>query len=588
MKPYEAQIKKCLRIIYGQEKMEPVWDKIHRHLDSFENRNPHLQFNPVHPNERLTHKDVFLITYGDQFASQKEAKLKNLKEFLDKHLLESISGVHILPFYPYSSDDGFSVIDYRTVDPSLGDWGDIESLGKNYRLMFDAVINHISRESDWFQGYLRNEQPFNKYFIEVDPQEDTSMVVRPRALPLLQQVEVDGETKHLWATFGADQIDLNYANPEVLISVLQVLLNYVERGAVVIRLDAIAYLWKKVGTPSIHLPETHQVIKLFRAALNWVAPNVVLITETNVPHKENVSYFGNKYSEDDRYDEAQMVYQFPLPPLIIHTIVSGKSKALVNWISNVNPPSKSTTFFNFIASHDGIGLMPAEGILSDEEISTLVDQTVAHGGRVSHKTNQDGSHSPYELNITLFDMLNDPNNHDDELDINRFVVSQAIMLSLQGVPGIYVHSLFGSRNCHECEAKTGRTRSINREKFIMGEMKKILSDPAARTTRIFNAIQKLIKKRIENAAFHPNAEQKIIDVDPKLFTVLRTSTDRNESMLCIHNISSKRVGYRDLLQDQGFLKGIDILTNTSVDMVRGNLPLILNPYQVKWIKFSKD
>lgn len=582
----EAEIKKTLGNLYGQGNVEPIWGEIRLRLNDFVKRNPQLILKPVDPNERLTEQDIFLITYGDQFANPKETKLKSLKVFLDRYLAGVCSGVHILPFYPYSSDDGFSVIDYRKVDPDLGDWEDVEKLGENYRLMFDAVINHISQESEWFQKFLRNEPPYNQFFIEADPDEDTSMVVRPRALPLLKEVEVNGETKHVWTTFSADQIDLNYANPAVFVEILDLLLFYVERGAEVIRLDAIAYLWKQIGTPSIHLPETHQVIKLIRAVLDNAAPNVVLITETNVPHKDNISYFGSPLPGSDTFDEAQMVYQFPLPPLILHSFISGSTAALVNWLKNVTPPSDSTTFFNFTASHDGIGLMPAKGILTDEKISQLVDQTLAHGGRVSNKTNSDGSQSPYELNITLYDALNHPENQDEELDIKKFIASQAIMLSLQGVPGVYVHSLFGSRNCNGCEAETGRARSINREKFLLADLEHELSDPTARKTIIFNAVRNLIKTRSDNAAFHPNAGQTIMEIDPRLFVVKRTSMDAKETVVCIHNVSDQRVDLSNYSLDGELQNGTETLTNTPINDKGGGLPVAIDPYRVMWIKYT--
>jgi sucrose phosphorylase len=349
--------------------------------------------------------------------------------------------VHILPFFPYSSDDGFSIIDYTAVNPEWGTWADIRQLGEHVRLMFDAVINHISCQSEWFQGFLRDDPQYAGFFIIVDGGADLSMVVRPRALPLLTPVETSTGKRFVWTTFSEDQIDLNFGNPEVLLRLVDVLLLYVEQGAEFIRLDAIAYLWKRLGTPCIHLEEAHRVVKLLRAVMDAVAPGVLLITETNVPHDENISYFG------DGTDEAQMVYQFSLPPLTLHAFLTGNATYLTRWATTLQPFSSETTFFNFLASHDGIGVRPAEGILPPEEVQRLVDTTLAHGGFVSHKTDGDGAQSVYELNISYFDALSDPRDNEPlALQVDRFLAAQAIMLALQGVPGIYVHSLFGSRS----------------------------------------------------------------------------------------------------------------------------------------------
>ncbi|MEP7291918.1 MAG: sugar phosphorylase, partial [Chloroflexota bacterium] len=407
--------------------------------------------------------------------------LQTLRKTLLQTIYPTVNGLHILPFSPYSSDDGFSVIDYIAVDPALGSWNDVRAFKPEFRLMFDAVINHISAQSAWFQGFLRGEDPYREYFIPMNPATDLSLVTRPRALPLLSPFESNAGTQHLWTTFSDDQIDLNYANPDVLIAILRVLLFYVEQGANLIRLDAIAFMWKCVGTTCLHLPETHAVIQLMRDVLDVVAPQVILVTETNVPHIENISYFG---SGDD---EAQMVYQFSLPPLTLHTFRTGDATVLSRWAATIERASERTTFFNFTASHDGIGVRPALGLLTDAEIAALVKLTEDHGGLVSYKNNPDGTQSPYELNITYFDAITDPaiTATQPDIAISRFICSQAIMLAMVGVPGIYLHSLFGSRNFREGVQMTGRNRTINREKLNADDLLDQLSDESSLRHRVF-------------------------------------------------------------------------------------------------------
>ena len=159
-----------------------------------------------------------------------------------------VDDIHLLPFYPYSSDDGFSVIDYKQVNPALGTWDDVARVGQNFHLMFDGVINHISAQSAWFKAFLQDDPKYRDYFIVVEGEPDLSQVVRPRTLPLLTEFTTPSGAKKVWTTFSADQIDLNYANPEVLLDIIDVLLFYVAHGAELIRLDAIAYLWKEIGT----------------------------------------------------------------------------------------------------------------------------------------------------------------------------------------------------------------------------------------------------------------------------------------------------------------------------------------------------
>jgi glycosidase len=395
-----------LTFLYGKDKAPQLHERAQKMMGGYRAKIPARD-------SELTERDSILITYGDQVQSPNEKSLQTLSKFCENYLENVVNGIHILPFYPWTSDDGFSVIDYRKVDLNLGDWQNISSMQNHFRLMFDGVINHISVDSEWFKGFLQDDPRYRDYFITVNGSPDLSQVVRPRTLPLLTTFSTPSDEKHVWTTFSSDQIDLNYQNPEVLFEILDILLMYVEYGATFIRLDAIAYLWKEIGTTCIHLPQTHHVIQFLRAALDEVAPHVHLITETNVPHADNISYFG------DGTNEAQLIYNFALPPLTLHTFHTGDAQVLSNWAKTLTLPSDKTTFFNFLASHDGIGLNPARGILSNEEIKTLVNKTLEHGGLISYKHNADGSQSPYEMNINYFDALSNPNGN-EPLDLQAF------------------------------------------------------------------------------------------------------------------------------------------------------------------------
>jgi glycosidase len=497
---------------------------------------------PIPTDTRLTERDAMLITYGDQLQSHGQPHLKTLFEFCESHLHGVISSIHILPFFPWSSDDGFSIKDYRQVDMTLGDWADVEHLASAFRLMVDGVINHISAQSEWFQAFLRDEPPYRDYFITVDGNPDLSAVIRPRTLPLLTEFQTTAGPKMVWTTFSADQVDLDFHNPHVLLDILDVLLKYVRHGAQFIRLDAIAYLWKEVGTSCLHLPQTHAFIQLLRVLLDDVAPHVRIITETNVPHADNISYFGNGTNE------AQLVYNFALPPLVLHTLQTGDTTALSNWAANLSLPSDQTTFFNFLASHDGIGLNPARGILTGQEIDNLVERIKSHGGFISYKTNPDGTQSPYEMNINYFDALNAPSGIEPlTLQVDRFMAAQSIMLALQGVPGIYFHSLFGSRGWVEGVRQSGQNRSINREKLDYQKLQAELNDPDSLRARVYSRYHDLLARRAALPAFHPNGKQEILDMGAAVFALRRTSPDGKHCVLCLQNITSREQtagGYR--------------------------------------------
>ena len=556
-------IKSILKRIYGEEQADIALKKILTLIENF----PFKQKTKA--KNYFSQEDVVLITYGDSLNKEGEVPLSTLCNFADKYFKGIFSTIHILPFSPFSSDDGFSVIDFYSVNPELGSWGDIKKLDSNFKLMFDLVLNHISSKSSWFNKYLDEEKGYEDLCIEVDPSTDLSDVVRPRSLPLLTKFKKSsGKTVHVWTTFSSDQIDLNYKSPDVLEKMIEVLLFYVENGAKAIRLDAIAYLWKEIGTNCIHLSRTHDIVKLFRRVLDLIAPEVIIITETNVPHEENISYFG------DGNDEAQMVYNFTLPPLLFYSFATGDSKILSDWARGLKLGSSSNTFFNFTASHDGIGVRPLEGILPDKEIGRLVEIVRRNGGYISFKNNPDGTESPYEMNITYVDALI---NNETEMGINRFLASQAIQFALPGVPAVYIHSILGSRNWREGVERTNRNRTINREKLQIEEVLSQLKNPGSFRSRIFSSYINLIKVRKRQRAFHPNASFEVLDIDPEIFAIVRYCN--NQTIYSFTNISSKYVS----LSLSG--KGVP---SEMKDLLTGKMfntdSLLLNPYQYVWLR----
>lgn len=513
-------------------------------------------------------KDVVLITYADQFSAAGEDALPVFTRFYNKWLSHSFSHVHLLPFYPWSSDDGFSVIDYHEVAPETGTWSDIAELKQSASLMFDYVCNHISAKSQWFANYLQQTPGYEDFFISVDPKTDLSAVTRPRALPLLTPFTLhDGSVRHLWTTFSEDQIDLNFASPDVLIAMVDVLLHYLMEGANYIRLDAVGFMWKIPGTHCIHLEQTHQLIQLFRAITEAVAPGTVIITETNVPHKDNISYFGNGENE------AQMVYQFSLPPLVLHAIHRQDVRTLSQWASSLELPSTKTTWFNFLASHDGIGLNPLRGILPESDILSLVEKLQQEGALVNWKNNPDGTRSPYEINVTYLDALS-PKNAADNERIARFILAHAVLLSFPGVPAIYIQSVLGSRNDYEGVERLGYNRAINRKKYIAGEIDSELSNTTGIRHKIFKQLSELIAIRRAEQVFHPDSHALFETSGKHILKIIRVAK-KGERITALFNFSQ----YIQTVNSEG-ISGTELIAKENIS----GTTLTLNPWQVMWIK----
>lgn len=513
----------------------------------------------------VDNSDVLMIAYGDSINRPGQSPLAALKSFSDEALGDTINLIHLLPMFPFSSDDGFSVIDFREINPDFGDWNDIDRLRKGYDLMMDAVVNHVSKESDYFKGYLAGDEKYKDFFIEADPGADYSQVVRPRALPLLTPFETGKNTKYIWTTFSGDQVDLNYKNPAVLLEILDVLLLYASRGSRFIRFDAIGFAWKEDGTSCMHLPQTHELIKLMRVVVECCAPGCCIITETNVPHLDNISYFGNGY------DEAAMVYQFPLPPLVLWSFLKQDAGYLSRWADSLEPTTSASTYFNFLASHDGIGVRPVEGILGQDELKEMVEQVLARGGQVGSRTLPDGSEAPYELNINYLDAVA-ADCPDDEMRSQKFMASQCILLSMMGMPAIYYHSLLGSRGDAEGYVKSGIKRRINREKLDADRVLAEMRTPGSLRNLVTTQYTRLIKLRKEIEAFSPNSPQRVCNFAPEIFALLR---GEEENILVLVNVSG------NIVQIKTQKPGKDLISGECCED-----DVIMAPWQYRWIELD--
>ena len=573
-----------LTCIYGEVELSTTLEQLaDRLIDTMLGDDPVRDPTP-HKN-RWDEQDMILIAYGDSIirhantdeavAKPEEPPLQTLHRFVKNQCLPELNALHILPFYPYSSDEGFAVMNYVQVNEALGSWQHIRDISADVRLMADLVINHCSSRSVWFENFIQGKEPGKGYFKTASQSDDLVQVVRPRTSPLLQAVETKDGLQHVWCTFSHDQVDFDFANPDVLNEFVSIIRHYLDNGVRIFRLDAVAFLWKKLNTRCINLPETHEVIRLLRTLIEHFEPNVIIITETNIPNRENLSYFGNA-------NEAHCIYNFSLPPLLLHTLLSGDSTALKHWMMSMPPPQEGTAYFNFIASHDGIGLRPVEGLLEQSEIAEMVNTTAKYGGKVSLRTAPDGTNTPYELNIALFDALQGTHKGPDKWGVTRFLCAHAIMFALEGIPGLYIHSLLGTTNDYERFENSQHNRAINRHRWQESDLLAKLSNENAHHRTVFKAMKSLMAIRKAQSAFHPNATQYTLHLSEGLFGFWRQSINRSQSMFCVYNISDEQqtLTLADLNligteQWRDLISGEQITEQTKT--------MSLTPYQAVWL-----
>ncbi|QDT26182.1 Sucrose phosphorylase [Gimesia panareensis] len=520
-------------------------------------------------------KNVVMITYGDSLLREGEHPLETLLHFSEEYLSNTINGIHILPFFPYSSDDGFSVIDYHEVNHQLGDWDDVNAIADKFQLMSDLVINHCSSQSEWFEQFKRGEFPGTDFFFCASPDDDLSEVVRPRTNELLQRIDTPQEPRYVWCTFSHDQIDLNFAEPLLLKEVVKIVRLYLDHGVQIFRLDAVAFIWKVPGTSCLSLPETHEIVRLLRTLIQFVAPQAMILTETNIPNRENLAYFGNS-------NEAHAIYNFSLPPLLVNALLCGSCQHLKTWMMSMPPALHGTTYLNFIASHDGIGLRPAEGLMDEDEISQMVAMMEQFGGRISMRSLAGGGMRPYEINISLFDAMQGTLEGEDEWQIPRFLCAHAIMIALEGIPAIYIHSFLGTHNDQEAVERTGHNRSINRHRWDYEQLQAVLADDEFSHAHVFKGLCHLLQVRRRQPAFHPNATQFTLHLGDAVFAFWRQSMDRQQSIFALNNVSNE--------QQIVPLSEINLIgTDSWIDLISGEIysdlraDLVLEPYQVVWL-----
>ncbi len=519
----------------------------------------------------ISEKTSVLICYGDSLLNgNKEKTLKIFRKFFKKKLENFFEVIHFLPFYPSSSDSGFAVKDHYQVDKKLGYWSDIYQQSKKTNIMADIVINHASSKGLWFKNFLSNKSPGKEYFLTVDKNFDASKVIRPRENKLLKKLTIFKKNNFVWRTFSDDQIDLNFKNPKVLLRFIKIMINLLNHGVTIFRLDAIAYLWKKSGSKCINLKETHEIIKLLRIICNSLKTQTIIITETNLPEKENLSYFGKNN------DEAQWIYNFSLPPLLVHSFLFEESTYLNKWSKKLPNTKKGNNYLNFIASHDGIGMRPVEGYLKKEKLSLLFKRLKKNGGQLSYRKVQGSSKKVYEANITLFNAFQKTDyDKKGRYFLERYVSAHAIMIAFEGVPAIYFNSIFGTSNDEYKYIISGNKRDLNRYKWNKKRLDNLLKDKSSKQNIFYKKILNLIFIKKQSKAFHPNAKRESINMGKKIFCFKRTSLDNKQIIYNVTNLSSK---YQKFKFNNKLNKYKNLLDKTKI-----NHKLELKPFETLWL-----
>ena len=564
---YEV-VKSYLHSIYSKNLKEIEIDQISKKICSlFVNKK-------ISKKNLWSEKDFFLITYADSVKKKKVKNLISLGNFLNKYCKE-FSFVHVLPFFPYSSDDGFAVKDFKKVNSEHGDWDDFKKISSSFKTMIDLVINHCSSENRLFKDFLNGSSLVSDFFIVSNEKfKESEKIVRPRSSDISKKINLNDKTKYVWCTFSHDQVDFNFKNPEVLIYLIEIMKFYLDKNVKALRLDAVAFIWKQLGSSCINLPQTHDIIRLLRLIIDNFYSDVLVITETNIPSHENLSYFGNN-------NEAHCIYNFSLAPLLIHSIISGNGKYLKRWSRSMPPAQEKNSYLNFLSSHDGIGLRPLEGILPEKEIKNYINFFRKQGALFGLRKNKK-KESVYEVNITLLDAFKESYLGNDSFGIKRFILAHTILFSMEGIPAVYIQNLVGSTNDYTKVKKTGSNRSINRKNWEFKLLEEKLKNKKSINHKTFNLLKEIISIRKKQPAFHPNATQFTLQLEDDFFGIWRQSIDRSQSIFCVSNLTNslKKISLLNInliLTNEWF----DIISKKKINNLKGNITL--KPYQTYWL-----
>ncbi len=576
IKPDLFKLRKLLESIYhdhDSEELDFVFNQLLRIIQDFKLESSYEENKNV---SSWDQSHCVLITYADTVRKDNERSLITLERVLNRYFLTLSKVLHILPFLKSTSDGGFAVSSHEYLEDRFGNWADLKNLSNDHILMADLVLNHVSSSHLWVQQFIKSQEPGLSNIFSPSQQKDWSNVIRPRSSSLFSQINTSDGPRYVWTTFGPDQVDLNWQNPRMVLEFLKLLIKYLGNGVKWLRLDAVGFIWKEEGTTCLHLPKAHLIVKALKIQLSNLLNDGVLITETNVPQKENLSYLIPE-------DEAHMAYNFPLPPLLLEAVITSRADLLNNWITNWPDLPVNTTMFNFTASHDGVGLRALEGLMSDQRLNDLLISCEKRGGLISHRRLSNGDDKPYELNISWWSAMEDSSRDSKRFQYERFILTQLVVIALKGVPAFYLPALLASDNDIKSFSMSGQRRDLNRERFKYEELSLTLQNDDSNASRNIKFLSKAMEIRSILDSFHPSSQMECLTKDRSDLVAIKRGKNR-KIILAIHNFTENKLNYK--INDLEFLNSIS--TNVDLkDYLSGkrysNLSIVLDPFQVLWI-----
>lgn len=462
--------------------------------------------------------EVMLITYAGSLGKN----MNELSQVLDKHLKGVVGGIHLLPFFPSTGDRGFAPSDYTVVDEALGSWKDVQKLGENYYLMFDFMINHISRESKFFQDFKKNglhskyKDMFiliSEFFPENRPtQEDIDLIYKRKdKAPFQEVIFPDGSKEAVWNTFGEEQIDLDVTKGIVKTFISETIKDMASHGCSLIRLDAFAYAIKKLDTTDFFVePDIWELLNEVRDVASQY--DVDLLPEIH----EHYS-IQKKISDHDYF-----VYDFALPMITLYSLYSGKSNRLANWLK-ISPMKQFTT----LDTHDGIGVVDARDLLTEDELAYTSEELYKVGANVK-KTYSSANYNNldiYQINSTYYSALGDND--------GSYLLARAIQVFAPGIPQVYYVGLLAGKNDIELLEATKEGRNINRHYYTTSEIDAEVARPVVKD--LFT----LLRFRNTSASFELSGSITISTPTEESIEIIRMDEQKQSVSKLVANLKTK-------------------------------------------------
>lgn len=465
---------------------------------------------------------VQLITYPDSLGQN----LAELHYVLKRYFKDTIGGIHLLPFFPSSADRGFAPITYDRVDPAFGTWRDIEKIGQDFDLMIDFMVNHISRQSIFFQNYLENgkQSPYADMFLSFDKlspdgnisDEDLAKIYTRKPRPPYSVIErIDGTKEKIWSTFDYEQIDLDWQSPVTRKIMRNFLFRLARENIKMIRMDAFAYTTIKIGTRSFFLePDVWELLEWLDAC---VAPfDVEILPEVHENHTYQLKLSNKGY----------WTYDFALPMLVLHTLYHHNNKRLLDWLK-ICPRKQITT----LDTHDGIGIVDVQELMTQEEIDRTIEGLYDKGSRAKRIYNTEAYNNLdlYQMNCTYYSAL--------DCNDDSYICGRILQFFTPGIPQVYYVGLLAGENDIELVEKTKSGRAVNRHNYTLEEIAVEAEKPVVRR------LMHLMKFRNNYPAFNGVFK---IQASPQSQVILTWSQDSYRTTATIDlQTYENRVAYYD-------------------------------------------